>query len=238
MDSLFSDPQFGVLPLVAERSSSRSSLHSCARRSGWGRRSSSANTRMTALERFWKPTLEILAGIPTVVYGYFALTFVTPLLQDIGFKVGPFGALSAALVMGILLPTVASVSEDAMSAVPQDLRHRAYALGSTRMQVATRIVVPAAISGIVASFVLAISRGRRDHDRSHRRRRAAQSHAQSAGADSDDDRVHRGHSAGGCRDRLDGLQDDLRGRGDAVRRDARRDLLAIRLVRRFREVCE
>ena len=68
-----------------------------------------------------------------------------------------------------------------MSAVPQDLRHGAYARGSTRMQVATRIVVPAAISGIVASFGLAISRGRRDHDRSHRRRRAAQSHAQSAG---------------------------------------------------------
>ena len=87
---------------------------------------------------FLKPTLEILAGIPTVVYGYFALTFVTPLLQDIGSKSGPFSALSAALVMGImLLPTVASVSEDAMSAVPQDLRHGAYALGSTRMQVAT-----------------------------------------------------------------------------------------------------
>ena len=101
----------------------------------------------------------MLAGIPTVVFGYFALTFVTPLLQDVGFKVGPFSALSAALVMGIMLiPTVASVSEDAMSAVPRDLRQGAYALGSTRMQVSTRIVVPAAISGIIASFVLAISR--------------------------------------------------------------------------------
>jgi phosphate transport system permease protein len=101
----------------------------------------------------------VLAGIPTVVFGYFALTFVTPVLQDVGFKVGPFSALSAALVMGIMLiPTVASVSEDAMSAVPRDLRQGAYALGSTRMQVSTRIVVPAAISGIIASFVLAISR--------------------------------------------------------------------------------
>jgi phosphate transport system permease protein len=106
-----------------------------------------------------KPTLEVLAGIPTVVYGYFALTFVTPLLQDVGFSIGPFSAISAALVMGVMLiPTVASISEDAMSAVPQDLRDGAYALGSTRMQVATRIVVPAAISGIIASFVLAISR--------------------------------------------------------------------------------
>jgi phosphate transport system permease protein len=106
-----------------------------------------------------KPTLEVLAGIPTVVYGYFALTFVTPLLQDVGFSVGPFSAIAAALVMGVMLiPTVASISEDAMSAVPRDLRDGAYALGSTRMQVATRIVVPAAISGIIASFVLAISR--------------------------------------------------------------------------------
>jgi phosphate transport system permease protein len=106
-----------------------------------------------------KPVLEVLAGIPTVVYGYFALTFVTPLLQDVGFGIGPFSAISAALVMGVMLiPTVASISEDAMSAVPTDLRDGAYALGSTRMQVATRIVVPAAISGIIASFVLAISR--------------------------------------------------------------------------------
>ncbi|MEX0816731.1 MAG: phosphate ABC transporter permease subunit PstC [Gaiellales bacterium] len=106
-----------------------------------------------------KPTLELLAGIPTVVYGYFALTFVTPLLGDIGIDVGTFNALSAGLVMGVMLiPTVASLSEDAMTAVPQDLRDGAYALGSTKLQVSTRIVVPAAISGIVASYVLGISR--------------------------------------------------------------------------------
>jgi phosphate transport system permease protein len=106
-----------------------------------------------------KPALETLAGIPTVVFGYFALTFVTPLLRDIGIDVDAFNALSAGLVVGVMLiPTVASLSEDAMSAVPRELRDGAYALGSTRLQVSTRIVVPAAISGIVASYVLAISR--------------------------------------------------------------------------------
>ncbi len=106
-----------------------------------------------------KPILEILAAIPTVVLGYFALTFVTPLLRDIGLDVEIFNALSASLVLGVLLiPTIASLSEDAMGAVPRDLRDGAYALGSTKVQVATRIVVPAAVSGIVASFVLAISR--------------------------------------------------------------------------------
>ena len=106
-----------------------------------------------------KPALEVLAGIPTVVFGFFALTFFTPLLQDGGLDVGTFNVLAAGLVMGVMLiPTVASISEDAMSAVPQDLRDGAYALGATRLQVSTRIVVPAAISGIAASYVLAISR--------------------------------------------------------------------------------
>jgi phosphate transport system permease protein len=106
-----------------------------------------------------KPALETLAGIPTVVFGFFALTFFTPLLQDIGVGVNVFNVLAAGLVVGVMLiPVVASVSEDAMSAVPQDLRDGAYGLGATRLQVSTRIVVPAAISGIVASYVLAISR--------------------------------------------------------------------------------
>ena len=106
-----------------------------------------------------KPALETLAGIPTVVLGFFALTFVTPQLQHLGLDVGVFNVLAAGIAVGVLLiPVVASISEDAMAAVPQDLRAGAYALGSTRLQVATRIVVPAAISGIIASFVLAISR--------------------------------------------------------------------------------
>ena len=111
------------------------------------------------MRRTLKPALEVLAGIPTVVFGFFALTFFTPLLQDIGIEVSVFNILSAGLVMGVMLiPTVASISDDALTSVPQELRDGAYALGATRLKVATRIVVPAAISGIVASYVLAISR--------------------------------------------------------------------------------
>ena len=106
-----------------------------------------------------KPILEILAAIPTVVLGYFALTFITPLLRDIGLQVEIFNVLSASLVLGVMLiPTIASLSEDAMAAVPNDLRDGGYALGADKLQVSTRIVVPAAISGIIASFVLAFSR--------------------------------------------------------------------------------
>jgi phosphate transport system permease protein len=118
------------------------------------------------LRRWLKPALEILAGVPTVVYGYFALTLVTPLLQGQvipWFALLPelpvFNALSAGLVMGVMIiPTVASVSEDSIYAVPRGLREGAFALGATKREVATKIVVPAALSGIVASFVLGISR--------------------------------------------------------------------------------
>jgi len=106
-----------------------------------------------------KPLLEILAGVPTVVYGYFALTFVTPILQSIWPETQTFNALSASIVMGfMILPLVASLSEDAMSAVPQSLRQAAYALGATRLEVTLRTVVPAALSGISAAFILAVSR--------------------------------------------------------------------------------
>lgn len=105
-----------------------------------------------------KPVLEVLAGIPTVVYGYFALTFVTPLL-DRFVEVGAYNMLSAGIVMGIMIiPLVASLSEDALSAVPRALREAAYGLGSTRFEMTTRVVVPAATSGIVAALILAISR--------------------------------------------------------------------------------
>lgn len=112
-----------------------------------------------------KPILEILAGIPTVVYGYFALVLVTPyvlrpIFQDwLGFEVGVFNAASAGIVVGIMiLPMVSSLSEDALRAVPQGLREAGYALGSTKLDVSARVVLPAASSGIVASFLLAISR--------------------------------------------------------------------------------
>jgi phosphate transport system permease protein len=108
-----------------------------------------------------KPILEILAGIPTVVYGYFALTFMTPLLRSIfgSDVVKIYNMASAGLVMGILIiPLVASMSEDALSAVPRSLREGAYGLGATQLEVAIKIVVPAALSGIAAAFIVAISR--------------------------------------------------------------------------------
>lgn len=106
-----------------------------------------------------KPILEILAGIPTVVYGYFALLFVTPLLQRLIPSLSGFNALSPGIVMGIMIiPMVSSLSEDAMYAVPKSLRDGAYALGSSQLQVAFRVVFPAAFSGISAACILAISR--------------------------------------------------------------------------------
>lgn len=106
-----------------------------------------------------KPFMEILAAIPTVVYGYFALLFVTPFLKQIIPGLSGFNALSAGLVMGIMIiPLVSSLSEDAMHAVPMGLREGAYALGSHKIQVAFRIVFPAALSGITASIILAVSR--------------------------------------------------------------------------------
>lgn len=109
--------------------------------------------------RIIKPFLEILAGIPTVVYGYFALTFVTPVIQFIFPETIIFNALSAGLVMGIMIiPMVSTLSEDAMNAVPSSLREAAYGLGAKKYQVAIKVIFPSAISGIVASFILAISR--------------------------------------------------------------------------------
>jgi phosphate transport system permease protein len=106
-----------------------------------------------------KSVLEILAGIPTVVYGFFALTVVTPFLKTINPDISIFNSLSAGLVMGVMIiPLVTSLSEDALSSVPDSLREAAYGLGSTKFEVATKVVVPAAISGIVASFILAMSR--------------------------------------------------------------------------------
>jgi phosphate transport system permease protein len=114
----------------------------------------------TSLRRWLKPALEILAGVPTVVYGYFALTFITPFFRDNVFPgIGSFNALAAGLIMGVMIiPTVASVSEDAIYAVPRSLREGAYALGATRRETATKIVVPAALSGIVAAVILGVSR--------------------------------------------------------------------------------
>jgi len=116
------------------------------------------------VRRILKPTLEVLAGVPTVAFGFFALTFITPIITDLwpGFLGDPptiFSAGAAGIAIGLMvLPIVASISDDAMTSVPGGLREGAYALGATRLKVATRVVVPAALSGIVASFVLAVSR--------------------------------------------------------------------------------
>jgi phosphate transport system permease protein len=156
---LFLDAHFGVLPLVVGTFLISFLSALVAFPLGVGVAiylSEYAKPRVTAA---LKPILEILAAIPTVVLGYFALTFVTPFLRDIGLGVEIFNALSASLVLGVMLiPTIASLSEDAMAAVPTELRDGGYALGADKLQVSTRIVVPAAISGLIAAFVLGFSR--------------------------------------------------------------------------------
>jgi phosphate transport system permease protein len=156
---LFEPASFGVLPLIVGTFSVTIWACVVCIPFGLGAAIYLSEYARRRTRAFLKPALEVLAGVPTVVYGFFALTFVTPLLRDLGLPLEVQNALAAGLVMGVMLiPTVASISEDAMSAVPRDLRDGAYALGSTRFQVSTRIVVPAAVSGIIASFVLAISR--------------------------------------------------------------------------------
>jgi phosphate transport system permease protein len=156
---LFLQANFGVLPLIAGTLSVTFWACLVAIPFGLGAAIFLSEYARPRTRKILKPALELLAGIPTVVFGYFALTFVTPLLRDLGIHVEIFNALSAGLVMGVMIiPTVASLSEDAMTAVPRDLRDGAYALGSNKLQVSTRIVVPAAVSGIVAAFVLGISR--------------------------------------------------------------------------------
>ncbi len=116
-----------------------------------------ASSRMRAV---LKPLLEILAGVPTVVYGYFAIVYITPFLDRTLFpNISAFNYLSASIVVGIMIiPMVASISEDAMNAVPDSLRQAGYGLGATKFDVSTNVVVPAAVSGIISSFILAISR--------------------------------------------------------------------------------
>ena len=111
------------------------------------------------VRKIFKPIVEVLAGVPTIVFGYFALTFFTPLLGDVGIDVQIFNGLSGGIILGILvLPTIASVSEDALSAVPQSLREGAFGLGAAKWQVVVRVVFPAALSGVVAALVLGASR--------------------------------------------------------------------------------
>ena len=156
---LFSNQKFGVLPLVVGTMLVSSIAMVVALPMGLLSAIYLSEYSPSGFRRIVKPVLEILAGVPTVVYGYFALTFVTPLLQQIFPTLSGFNALSPGLVMGLMiLPLVSSLSEDAMRAVPQGLREGSYALGATRMQTALKVVVPAAFSGITAAFILAASR--------------------------------------------------------------------------------
>ncbi|MPY64612.1 phosphate ABC transporter permease subunit PstC [Streptomyces spongiae] len=159
---LFKPASFGVLPLVTGTLVITLIALVVAVPLGLGAAVYLSEYARPRVRSFFKPILEVLAGIPTVVYGFFALQAVTPLLQDIwpgGDGPEVFNALSAGFVMGIMIiPTIASLSEDAMNAVPNELRDGGYALGSSRMQVSTRVVFPAALSGIVAAIVLGVSR--------------------------------------------------------------------------------
>ena len=156
---LFASKHFGVLPLVAGTLLTSVGAMLVALPLGLLSAIYLSEYAPDPLRRALKPVLEVLAGIPTVVYGYFALLFVTPLLRGISDNISVFNGLSAAIVMGIMiLPMVSSLSEDAMRSVPRSLREGAYALGSTKLEVSTRVVIPAALSGIVAAFILAMSR--------------------------------------------------------------------------------
>ena len=156
---LFSSKQFGVLALVAGTTLTAVMAMMVALPLGLLSAIYLSEYAPDLVRRPVKPILEVLAGIPTVVYGYFALLFVTPILRAISGDIAVFNALSASIVMGVMiLPMVSSLSEDAMRAVPRSLREAAYALGSTKLEVSTLVVVPAALSGIASAFILAVSR--------------------------------------------------------------------------------
>jgi phosphate transport system permease protein len=152
---------FGVLPLVSGTLIISLIAMAVATPLGLGAAIYLAEYARPGVRKTIKPILELLAGVPTIVFGYFALTFFTPeVLRGLfGLDVGIFNALAGGIIIGFLIiPTVASISEDAMSAVPQSLREGAFGLGAGKLQVTLRVVFPAALSGIVASLVLAMSR--------------------------------------------------------------------------------
>lgn len=156
---LFEPPSYGVIPLVTGTLLTTAIGMFVGVPLGVGSAIYLSEYATQRTRKFFKPVLETLAGVPTVVFGYFALTLVTPWLRSIGIQVDAFNALSGGLVIGILIvPTIASISEDALSAVPLGLREASFGLGAGRFQTSLRVVVPAAFSGIVAAIVLGASR--------------------------------------------------------------------------------
>ena len=153
------EPLFGILPLIAGTLKVTFIAVAVAVPFGIASAIYLSEYASEKIRRTVKPILEVLAGVPTIVYGFFALTFVTPLLQEIIPQLKLFNALSPGIVVGIMiLPMITSLSEDAMSSVPNSMREGALALGATKFEVAIKVVLPAALSGIIASVVLAISR--------------------------------------------------------------------------------
>ena len=156
---LFSEPHYGILPLVSGTLVTTAVALGVAVPMGSLIAIYLSEYASRGVREVIKPALELLSAVPTVVYGYFALLFVTPALQKLWPGLPGFNMLSAGLVIGIMIvPYVSSVSEDAMRAVPVHLREGAFALGATRMQTALRVVFPSALSGITAAYVLGISR--------------------------------------------------------------------------------
>jgi phosphate transport system permease protein len=156
---VFDPPSFGVLPLISGTLLIAILSSMVSLPLGLGSAIYLSEFASSKARKLIKPILELLAGVPSIVYGYFALTFITPLLRTFLPQTEIFNALSASIAVGIMtLPMVASLSEDAMMAVPNSIRQGAYALGSTQLEVSTHVIVPAAFSGIASSFVLAISR--------------------------------------------------------------------------------
>lgn len=156
---LFADAQYGILPLFMGTMLTSGIALAVAVPFGLLAAIYMSEFAPSRLRRVLKPALELLAGVPTIVYGYFALVFLTPLLQALVPGLAGFNALSAGIVMGIMItPMISSLSEDALGAVPNGLREAAYGLGSTKLSAIFRVVVPAATSGVVASIILALSR--------------------------------------------------------------------------------
>ncbi|WP_277673935.1 phosphate ABC transporter permease subunit PstC [Piscibacillus halophilus] len=156
---LSQNPEFGILPLINGTILSSLIAMLVAGPIGIMAAIYLSEYASDRVRRVLKPMLEVLAGIPTIVYGFFAFTFVTPILRSIWPSIDATNILSPGIVMGVMIiPMIASLSEDAMSSVPNSMREGAFALGATRLESTFKVVIPAALSGIIASFILGISR--------------------------------------------------------------------------------